>query len=405
MRPRGQRGQVKEHGANWIFVYYLNGKRTHEVLGPVNVYPQRNSEHIRDIFSAKISDLLRTANAKVPNAAMMDGLLTLGQYIEQVYWKRCEERQQLQGANHMEPSTIHSYRKIYAKHVAGAEIAKMQINQVTTKDGQDWLNSLPQNISHKTHLRARAFLSGVLTAALQSNVITGVNPMSATKAGGMSKGRKLSELTPRERKIRESNNHAYDHAEIALMLEKLPEPARTVVAVAAFTGLTRSEIPALKWEDYKDGEIFVSRKKWRGHIGAPKTEAREAGVPVAPLLQEILAKYKANKEFPAVEGDWMFYGQKEKKPIDMDNLSRRDIPQYINGAWRGWHAYRRGFGTRLGDMGMSATNIQSILRHANIATTLGFYVFPNPVKTKAGLKKLPRRRNLWVTGGFSAEVD
>jgi integrase len=388
VRPRGQRGQIKQHGANWLFVYYLNGKRTHEVLGPVNVYPQRNPEHIRDIFSQKIAHLLRTANAKVPNAAMMDGLLTLGQYIEQVYWKRCEDRQQLQGANHMEPSTIHSYRKLYSKHVASAEIAKLQINQVTTKDAQDWLDSLPQNISHQTHLRARAFLSGVLTTALQSNVITGVNPMSATKAGGLSKGRKLSELTPREKKIRESNNHAYDHAEIALMLEKLPEPARTVVAVAAFTGLTRSEIPALKWEDYKDGEIFVSRKKWRGHIGAPKTEAREAGVPVAPFLREILAKYKANKQFPAVEGDWMFYGQKEKKPIDMDNLSRRDIPQYINGGWRGWHAYRRGLGTRLSDMGVSATNIQSILRHANIATTLGYYVFPNAEKAKAGLKKL-----------------
>jgi integrase len=152
--------------------------------------------------------------------------------------------------------------------------------------------------------------------------------------------------------------------------------------------LTRSEIPALRWEDYRDGEIFVSRKKWRGHIGAPKTEAREAGVPVAPFLREILAKYKANKQFPAVEGGWMFYGQKEKKPIDMDNLSRRDIPQYINGAWRGWHAYRRGLGTRLSDMGMSATNIQSILRHANIATTLGYYVFPNADKTRAGLKKL-----------------
>jgi hypothetical protein len=38
--------------------------------------------------------------------------------------------------------------------------------------------------------------------------------------------------------------------------------------------------------------------------------------------------------------------------------------------------------------GMSATNIQSILRHANIATTLGYYVFPNADKTKAGLKKL-----------------
>ena len=94
MRPRGQRGQIKQHGTNWLFVYYLNSKRTHEVLGPVNVYPQRNPEHIRDIFSQKIADLLRTANAKVPNAAMRDGLLTLGQYSEQVYWKRCEDRQQ-----------------------------------------------------------------------------------------------------------------------------------------------------------------------------------------------------------------------------------------------------------------------------------------------------------------------
>jgi hypothetical protein len=56
--------RFKQHGVNWLFVYYLNGKRTHEVLGPVNVYPQRNPEHIRDIFSSKINDLPRTANAK-----------------------------------------------------------------------------------------------------------------------------------------------------------------------------------------------------------------------------------------------------------------------------------------------------------------------------------------------------
>ncbi len=139
--------------------------------------------------------------------------------------------------------------------------------------GQDWLNSLPQSLSHKTHLRARAFLSGVFTVALQSNVITGVNPMSSTKAGGMSKGRKAGDLTARELKIRVSNGHAYDHAEIALMLE-LPEPARTICAVAAFTGLSRSEIPALKWEDYKDGEISVVRKKWRD-ISENRRQRRE----------------------------------------------------------------------------------------------------------------------------------
>jgi hypothetical protein len=84
-RPRGQRGQIKLHGSNWLFVYYLSGKRTHVVLAPVNLYPFRNPEQVRETFATKISDLLRTANAEVPNAAMLDGLLTLGQYIERVY--------------------------------------------------------------------------------------------------------------------------------------------------------------------------------------------------------------------------------------------------------------------------------------------------------------------------------
>jgi hypothetical protein len=33
-------------------------------------------------------------------------------------------------------------------------------------------------------------------------------------------------------------------------------------------------------------------------------------------------------------------------------------------------------------------DIQSILRHANISTTQGYYIFPNQEKAKAGLKKL-----------------
>jgi integrase len=212
--------------------------------------------------------------------------------------------------------------------------------------------------------------------------------MDATKAGGLSKGRKESDLTPRELKTKRSNEHAYTLEEVAEMLNKLPEPARTICAVAAFTGLTRSEIPALKWSDYDGKTISVVRKKWRQHIGQPKTEAREAGVPVAPILQKILAKFRSNKNFPPVDDGWMFYGHKEKKPIDMDNLSRRDIPQFINGAWFGWHSFRRGLGTRLNEMGMDDTDIQSILRHGEISTTQAFYILPNPKRAEAGLKKL-----------------
>ena len=385
-RPRGQRGQVKHHGNNWIFLYYVNGDRKHIVLAPFSAYPFRNPEQVREKFLDKINGVLRGANASVPGSAVMDGMLTVEKYIEQVYWPHCKQRLQLEGAHHMEPSTIHGYESLCGKHVLGKPIASIPINQVTSKDCQDWLNSIPQNLNHKTHLRVRAFLSGVLTCALQGNAIAGVNPMDATKAGGAT--RRRTNLTKREQKIAAANDHAYTHEEVAFMLEKFPEPLRTMVAVAAFTGLTKSEIPALKWSDYHDGELHVRRKKWNSHIGAPKTEAREAGVPVAPFLQQILEKYRANKEFPPVDGDWMFYGSKEKKPIHMDNLTRREVPMYVNGAWFGWHAFRRGLGTRLNDMGMDAVTIQSVLRHANIATTLGFYVFPNADKARAGLKKL-----------------
>src|SRR5882724_11277241 len=172
------------------------------------------------------------------------------------------------------------------------------------------------------------------------------------------------------------------------MMDKLPEPARIVCAVAAFTGLSRSELRGLKWDDYDGENINVKRKIWENHIGGTKTEAREASVPVVPMLQKMLAKYK--KEFPKLGDGWMFRGERLLRPLNLDNLSRREIPQHINGAWFGWHAFRRGLGTRLNEMGVDDKEIQSILRHADISTTQAFYILPNVERAKAGLKKLDK---------------
>ena len=61
-----------------------------------------------------------------------------------------------------------------------------------------------------------------------------------------------------------------------------------------------------------------------------------------PILRKILAKYEM--EFPPTEEGWIFRGEKFMRPLDLDNLSRREIPQYMNGAWFGWHVFRRGLG-------------------------------------------------------------
>lgn len=223
--------------------------------------------------------------------------------------------------------------------------------------------------------------------AIADGAFDGSNPMEETKAGGWSKKSSAPEpKTERERKIRESNEHAYTLVEVAEMFDKLPEPARTVCAVAAFTGLTRSELRGLKWSDYDGQTISVQRKMWNTHVGSTKTDACEAGIYVVPLLQKILKKYKT--EFPQIGDGWVFRGEKLLRPLDLDNLSRREIPQYINGAWFGWHAFRRGLGTRLNEVGVDDKEIQSILRHADISTTQAYYILPNIERAKAGLKKL-----------------
>jgi integrase len=115
-------------------------------------------------------------------------------------------------------------------------------------------------LSHQTHLRIKNFLRGVFTWAIADGAFVGVNPMIATKAGGRSKKTDPKNLNERQRKIRASNEHAYTLEAVAEMLDKLPEPARTVIAVAAFTGLTRSELRGLKWTDYEGESINVRRK-------------------------------------------------------------------------------------------------------------------------------------------------
>jgi integrase len=266
------------------------------VLGSYSQHPYKESQttQLRALFNDKINTILAGVNS---GAKAAETGLTVGDFIEQNYFKRLDWRLQQPAGNelHIEPSTVDGYKDIYKVHVLNNPVAKIQLSKFTSQNGQQFLESLPQKLSHQTHLRIKNFLRGVFSWAIASGTLTGVNPMEATKAGGSTKKSGTAGLTLREKKIRASNEHAYTLEEVADMMDKLPEPARTVCAVAAFTGLTRSELRGLKWGDYDGETIKVQRKVWGEHIGAPKTEAREAGIFVVPLLQKILKTFRRAK--------------------------------------------------------------------------------------------------------------
>jgi integrase len=386
-RPRFQEGSLTCSEGKWLLKWreYDTGRSVHrtKTLCATTDYPRESD--VRREFGNQIRGLVGLQNEKVSGT---DGSLTVGEFIENRYFPRLEQRLQFPQGNelHIEPSTAAGYRDIWKCHLKGKAIAAKRVRDFTTQDGQTFLESLPQDLSHKTHLRIKNFVRGIFTWAINQG-LTVTNPMADTKAGGQTK-QTTKGLDKRRLKVQASNNHAYGLDEVADMLDKLPEPARTVCAVAAFVGLSRSELRGLKWSDYDGTEIKVERKVWGKHIGSPKTEAREAGIPIIPQLSKILAAYK--KKYPANTQDWIFRGEKLGNPLDLDNLSRRDMPDHIDGAWFGWHAFRRGLGTRLNDLGVDGKTIQSILRHADISTTQAYYILPDKTRAKVGMAKFSK---------------
>jgi integrase len=394
MRPKYQEGSIQRRGNQWVLKFYEdrgNGIRV-RVIRPLarwDNHPFRtplsstDEKFLREKLADKISQYLSPVNeGRVSQGAV----LSLSEFIEKSFFPRLEwRRSQPDGTEfHIEPSTIKGYHDIFDKHIKDRPEARLALRQFDSRTAQRFLESLPQNLTHQTHLHVKNFLSGVFRWAIQDGALSGVNPINGSKVGGQTKAVKHTDV--RRMKIQASNKHAYKLDEVAEMLTNLSEPARTVCAVAAFTGLSRSELRGLQWQDYDGGTIKVHRKVWKGIVGPTKTEAREAGVPVILLLQKILTKYKKN--FPSMGDGWIFRSEKVLKPLDLDNMSRRDIPEQINGAWFGWHAFRRGLGSRLNELGVDTNTIQAILRHANISTTQAYYIIPDQTHITKAMQKL-----------------
>jgi len=181
------------------------------------------------------------------------------------------------------------------------------------------------------------------------------------------------------------------------LLALLPEPAGTAFAVAAFMGLRIGELEALRWEDYREGEMHISRSVWNGHIGAPKARKSAAPVPVIRQLAERLEMHRLHSHNPQ---SGPIFANSLGNPTSMNNLLGRVIRPVLNRCercgkskgkphlkadhdyrrdarlpqWHGWHAARRGLGSNLYRPGVPPMVIQRILRHANVSTTATYYI-------------------------------
>jgi len=168
--------------------------------------------------------------------------------------------------------------------------------------------------------------------------------------------------------------------ELARLMTALSEPFRTMVFVAAGTGLRRGELIGLKWQDvdFEAGLIHPRRSVVNQNIGKLKTLASGKPVALDARLSKSLTNLKAETPFNRAE-DWVFaspasVGQRPYWPDIVLTRRIRPIAKSLGIAKRiGWHTFRRTYATLLKSSGADVKVVQESLRHANSRITLELY--------------------------------
>jgi integrase len=311
--------------------------------------------------------------------------MLLGDFLTTVYLPYVQTQKR--------PSTFKGYRDIWERHLK-SRLEDVRIREFRTWDGERLMQSIASTTDLTgTSLRhIKAVLSGIFTHARRTGALDGVNPMQGVSI-------------PKAREPEDT--YAYSLDEIYRMLTILPDPAATVIATAAFTGLRKGELRGIRWDHYTGTSLSVMHSVWNRHVGEPKTRTSKAPVPVIRPVAVFLERYRSALGNP--QTGWIFATPKGR-PLHIDNLTRRTIQPALKGAgieWHGWHAFRRGLATNLQRLGVPIKVAQAILRHAEFGTTANLYVKTvdaDAVEAMAKLETECNDRAMAAFAGLAADV-
>jgi len=113
--------------------------------------------------------------------------------------------------------------------------------------------------------------------------------------------------------------------EIKMLVEGLGLRERTLVLLAASTGLRQSELFGLKWGDidFAAGVMNVTRSVVYGIVGPCKTESSQKPGPLHPLLAENLAQWRERSVNRKSE-NWVFPSRRYRGEPCWDTRSYAD---------------------------------------------------------------------------------
>jgi integrase len=386
-----QKGYLFHRGNSWFLRYYdtdATGKRVQKCEKLKVAYG--GEYRTRRSVQPFIDEILAPLNSGLlnPQATML-----VTEFVETIYLPQYVEKR-------LRAASLKQYRDVWRNHLKN-RMGKLTLRSFRTVHGEQMLADVAakSNLGRSSLRHCKAFLSGAFKQAKRLGILDGINPV-------------MDVSIPRAPEP-EEDTYAYNLSEIRTMLAVLPNPTWTVVQTAAFTGLRKSEIRGLAWENFDGKELSVKRsvwgtKKlaeklegnsaWGGVANEPKTKRSRASIPVVKQLADALEAHRLRMGILAQPSLPIFQAG-NGQPLNLDNVVRRVIVPALSRCgvcqkqedehkpeghvferdsslplWHGWHAFRRGLATNLHTLGVDDKTIQAILRHSNIGITQNIYI-------------------------------
>jgi integrase len=366
----------RKHGPVWYAKYRLpDGRQVQRKLGPAwtqrgrppaGYYTKRLAEDwLREVFEqarrGTLPGMVRTG------ATFADAAAEFLRYVE-------HDRA-------LKPSTLRGYRSIVDAYLLPA-FGPRRLEDVTARDVELWRSQLasvggggrkprqaqeghvegdlpkaPRPLSNNSKNRIVTLLHGVFARACKAYGLP-VNPVAGIERHPVRLAGDIDVFSPEE--------------VWALVRAAASEQDGAIFLTAAFTGLRRGELIALRWRDVDfAGSIVRVRASYAaGALTAPKS-GKVRSVPLAPEVAKALARLSQREHFTG-EDELVFVGETGSY-LDGSALRRRYKSALTEAALRPlrFHDLRHTFGTRM-IAKADIRRVQEWMGHADIQTTMRY---------------------------------
>ena len=252
------------------------------------------------------------------------------------------------------PSTVAGYRAIVRGQLLPA-FGELPLESITTPMIEHWIGSM--GLSASSQIKALVLLHGIFKRAKKVWALP-VNPAAEVEKPPLTRSGDIDVFSPEE--------------VWALVRAAASEQDAALFLTAAFTGLRRGELFALRWRDVDfAGSVIRVRSSYAdGALTTPKS-GKVRSVPLAPDVAEALAKLGQRGDFTN-DDDLVFVGQWGGY-LDGSALRRRYDTALKHAGLRKLrlHDLRHTFGTRM--IGKAdIRRVQEWMGHADIQTTMRY---------------------------------